>query len=94
MDHKKYPDEDTVNFQIRSRTELIVAIPFDKNKPVLISACGRDRFELVSHFENAEDMKNKYFCIYAKGGTAVWFCKCPNNYRDIKDKEIRIAAFY
>ena len=94
MTYKKYPDDDTVNFHIREKLALTVAVPFDKNKPVLISVGGEDHFELVSHFEAPDDPKSRYFCIYAEDVTATWVCECSEDYKGIKDVKSRNASFY
>lgn len=94
MNYKKYPNEDTVNFQISKKEELTIAVPFYENKPVLMSSCGEDHFELFSHYGDAADLQNKYFCICADGETALWYCECPIDYKGIKDRKSRTAQFY
>lgn len=52
MTYKKYPDEITVNNYILKKEPLILAVPFDKNEPVLMSLLD-DSFEhhiLLQHF--------------------------------------------
>lgn len=94
MNYKKYPNEDIVNFQIGEKEKLTIAVPFDENMPVLMSSCGEDHSELFSHYGNSADLQNKYFCIYAYGETALWFCECPPDYKGISDRKSRAAQFY
>lgn len=96
MTYKKYPDESTVNGYIAKKEPLIIAIPFDESKPVLMSLLD-DSFEhhiLLAHFGENPNNIDKYFRIVVDDESAEWTFVCPPNYRDITDRKRRITAFY
>ena len=96
MTYKKYPDEKTVNEYIAKKEPLIIAIPFDESKPVLMSLLD-DSFEhqiLLAHFEENPNNIDKYFRIVVDDESAEWTFVCPHDYENIKDRQKRIIRFY
>ncbi len=96
MTYKKYPDEQTVNGYINKKEPLIIAIPFDESKPVLMSLLD-DSFEhhiLLAHFGEKQTDIDKYYRIVVDNETAEWTFVCPTDYCGIKDRQKRITRFY
>lgn len=96
MTYRKYPDEKTVNEYIAKKDPLIIAIPFDESKPILMSLLD-DSFEhqiLLAHFEENPNNIDKYFRIVVDGESAEWTFVCPQDYENIKDRQKRIIRFY
>ena len=96
MIFKKYPNEKTVNELIKKKRPLIIAIPFDESKSVLISINedSADHHTLLEHFKINPASISKYYCIVLDSQKAVWTFVCPQNYNGIKDKQERITSFY
>lgn len=96
MKYEKYPDEETVNGYIKCKEPLIIAIPFDEEKPVLMSHVD-DAFEhhiLLAKFDIRQTDIDKYFRIVADDESAEWTFVCPHDYKGITDIQKRIIRFY
>ncbi|MCM1165016.1 MAG: hypothetical protein NC299_11410 [Lachnospiraceae bacterium] len=96
MIYGKYPDEETVNEHIKRKEPLIIAVPFDGGKPVLIAHID-DAFEhhiLLAQFDIRQTDIDKYFRIAADDESAEWTFVCPRDYKGIADSRKRIMRFY
>lgn len=96
MKYKKYPDEETVNGYLKRKEPLIIAIPFDGEKSVLMSHVD-DAFEhhiLLAQFDIRQTDIDKYFRIIADDESAEWTFVCPRDYKGITDRQKRIIRFY
>ncbi len=96
MNYRKYPDEKTVNEYIAKKEPLIIAIPFDESKPILMSLLD-DSFEhqiLLAHFDENPNNIDKYFRIVVDDESAEWTFVCPPDYCGISDRKRRITQFY
>ena len=96
MKYLKFPDEETVNNYIKAKEPLIIAIPFDSEKPVLMSHID-DGFEhhiLLAKFDIKQTEIDRYFRVVADDESAEWTFVCPHDYRNIADRQKRIISFY
>lgn len=96
MKYKKYPDEETVNGYLKRKEPLSIAIPFDGEKPVLMSHVD-DAFEhhiLLAQFDIRQTDIDKFFRIIADDESAEWTFVCPRDYKGITDRQKRIIRFY
>ncbi len=96
MNYLKFPDEETVNKYIKQKEPLIIAIPFDDTKPVLMARVD-DAFEhhiLLAQCEVHETEIDKYFRIIVDDESADWTFVCPPDYKNISDRKRRITRFY
>lgn len=96
MEYRKYPDDETVNDYIKRKEPLIIAIPFDVTKPILMSHV-EDAFEhhiLLAQFDIKQTDIDKYFRIIVDDESADWTFVCPHDYKGISDRQRRIIRFY
>ncbi|MBQ9383402.1 MAG: hypothetical protein IJT87_04140 [Ruminiclostridium sp.] len=92
---RKYPDDKTVDEAVAKKEPLIIAISFDE-KTALMSHLD-DSVEhhiLLQHFGIKATDIDKYWRIVVDGETAEWTFVCPRDYKNIKDRQKRITAFY
>ena len=91
MKYEKYPDEETVNGYIKRKEPLIIAIPFDEEKPILMSHVD-DAFEhhiLLAQFDIRQTDIDKYFRIVADDESAEWTFVCPHAFTTMAFRQFR-----
>lgn len=95
MTYRKYPDDKTVDEAAAKKEPLIIAISFDEETALM--SWLDDSFEhhiLLQHFDIPAADIDKYWRIVVDGETAEWTFVCPQDYKNIKDRQKRITAFY
>lgn len=95
MIYRKYPDDKTVDEAIAKKEPLIIAISFDEETALM--SWLDDSFEhhiLLQHFGINPTHIDKYWRIVVDDETAEWTFVCPHDYKNIKDRQKRITAFY
>ena len=95
MNYRKSPDDKTVDEAVAKKEPLIIAISFDEETALM--SWLDDSFEhhiLLQHFGVNPTEIDKYWRIVVDNETAEWTFVCPQDYRNIKDWQKRITAFY
>lgn len=90
-----YPDINTVKQAISIDDPLLVLVSYDGEDVITacIDDCGRHHILLRQTGHKDVELDNYYRIVLNKSG-ADWTFVCPNNYRNITDKQRRIAEFY
>ena len=95
MTINKYPDEKTFDEYTSVKEPLIMAISFDGDN--VYASRLDDSFEhhiLLANFGLKQTDIDKYFRVVVDEQSAEWTFVCPPNYKNIKDRQKRITAFY
>ena len=95
MDIIKYPSADAVAKAIAEKEPLLVLISFDGSTVIIshIDEAMEHHILLAKAGFDSTDI-DKYFRIVLDDEGADWTFVCPPDYKSIKDKQRRIAAFY
>lgn len=90
-----FPDEATVRAAMNRNDPLLVLVSFDRTE--LIVAGVDDAVEhavLLGKVGQRETEIDSFFRIVLNRSGADWTFVCPVTYRDMADRERRIARFY
>ena len=90
-----FPDEQTVNNCIQTGEPLLMLVKFDYSE-LLISELDAavDHIILLRKLDKPENDIDKYFRIVLDNTGADWTFVCPQDYKNIPDKQKRIERFY
>ena len=92
---RKYPDDKTVDEAVAKKEPLIIAISFDEETALMSHLDDSvEHHILLQHFGIPASDIDKYWRIVVDDETAEWTFFCPRDYKNIKDRQKRITAFY
>lgn len=95
MNFIRYPTDQAINKAIADKDPLLVLISFDGSTAIVshIDEAVEHHILLEKAGFDSRDI-DKYFRIVLDDEGADWTFVCPPDYKNIKDKQRRITAFY
>ena len=95
MNFIRYPTDQAIDKAIADKDPLLVLISFDGSTAIVshIDEAVEHHILLEKAGFDSRDI-DKYFRIVLDDEGADWTFVCPPDYKNIKDKQRRITAFY
>ncbi len=95
MNYIKIPNENEVDLHIKNHEPLLVLISYDDGS-MIISHLDEavEHHILLAKAGLPETYIDRYFRVVLDENTADWTFVCPENYKNISDKNRRISEFY
>lgn len=90
-----YPDKKAVESAISTNEPILLLVSFD-SKEILVAVADTvvEHTIMLRKLGHSELDIDKYFRVVANHSGADWTFVCPQDYKNIKDKMIRIKKFY